>query len=95
MKKISLLSALFGLFFVGTAFGADIRLYYSPYCPHCHHARDFFVNRIVYEYPKLRVVQVNVTDQANLPKFQDVLEKCGYEFFSGAGRKSIRGKGDL
>ena len=79
MKKLSFLFAIFGFLTFGAASAADITLYYSPFCPHCHHARDFFVNRIVYEYPKLRVVQVNVTDQANLPKFQDVLEKCGYE----------------
>ena len=55
MKKLSIFSALIGLFFCGAASAADITLYYSPFCPHCHHARDFFVNRIVYEYPKLRV----------------------------------------
>lgn len=79
MKKISLLSALFGLFFVGTAFGADIRLYYSPYCPHCHHAREFMVNNLVYEYPKLHIVQINVMEESNRPEFQDVLKKCEYE----------------
>ena len=47
MKKLSFLFALVGLVFTGAASAADITLYYSPYCPHCHHARDFFVNRIV------------------------------------------------
>lgn len=78
MKKLSFLFALVGLMFTGAASAADITLYYSPYCPHCHHARDFFVNRIVYEYPDVRVVQVNVMDQKNLPQFQDVLKKCKY-----------------
>ena len=78
MKKLSFLFALAGLVFTGAASAADITLYYSPYCPHCHHARDFFVNRIVYEYPDIRVVQVNVMDQKNLPQFQDVLKKCKY-----------------
>lgn len=78
MKKLSFLFALVGLVFTGAASAADITLYYSPYCPHCHHARDFFVNRIVYEYPDIRVVQVNVMDQKNLPQFQDVLKKCKY-----------------
>ena len=78
MKKLSFLFALVGLVFTGAASAADITLYYSPYCPHCHHARDFFVNRIVYEYPDVRVVQVNVMDQKNLPQFQDVLKKCKY-----------------
>ncbi|MBO8425187.1 MAG: hypothetical protein IAC69_01765 [Proteobacteria bacterium] len=79
MKKLSFLFALVGLAFTGAASAADITLYYSPYCPHCHHARDFFVNRIVYEYPDVRVVQVNVMDQKNLPQFQDVLKKCKYD----------------
>lgn len=79
MKKLSFLFALVGLVFTGAASAADITLYYSPYCPHCHHARDFFVNRIVYEYPDVRVVQVNVMDQKNLPQFQDVLKKCEYD----------------
>lgn len=79
MKKLSFLFALVGLAFTGVASAADITLYYSPYCPHCHHARDFFVNRIVYEYPDVRVVQVNVMDQKNLPQFQDVLKKCKYD----------------
>lgn len=79
MKKLSFLFALVGLVFTGAASAADITLYYSPYCPHCHHARDFFVNRIVYEYPDVRVVQVNVMDQKNLPQFQDVLKKCKYD----------------
>lgn len=79
MKKLSFLFALVGLVFTGAASAADITLYYSPYCPHCHHARDFFVNRIVYEYPDVRIVQVNVMDQKNLPQFQDVLKKCKYD----------------
>ena len=69
MKKLSILSALAGLLFCGAASAADITLYYSPYCPHCHHARDFFVNKMIYEYPNLRVVQINVMDEANLPAF--------------------------
>lgn len=79
MKKLSFLFALVGLVFTGAASAADITLYYSPYCPHCHHARDFFVNRIVYEYPDVRVVQVNVMDQKNLSQFQEVLKKCKYD----------------
>ena len=67
MKKLSILSALAGLLFCGAASAADITLYYSPYCPHCHHARDFFVNKMIYEYPNLRVVQINVMEEPNLP----------------------------
>ena len=44
-------SALFlfvGLMSVANA--ADITIFYSPSCPHCHHARDFFKNELIYEY---------------------------------------------
>ena len=79
MKKLSTLFAVFGFLFMGAANAADITLYYSPSCPHCHHARDFFTSRIVYEYPDLRIVQINVMDQANLPAFQEALKKCEYD----------------
>ena len=79
MKKLSSVFAFVAMMFCGVANAADITLYYSPTCPHCHHARDFFVNKIVYEYPDVRVVQVNVMDRTNLPMFQEVLKKCNYD----------------
>ena len=79
MKKLSMLSALCGLVFVGAASAADITMYYSPYCPHCHHAREFFTTSMVYEYPDLRIVQVNVMDQTNMPVFEQALKKCNYD----------------
>ncbi|MFQ6703325.1 MAG: glutaredoxin family protein [Alphaproteobacteria bacterium] len=79
MKKLSFLSAVLGLTFVGAASAADITIYYSPSCPHCHHARDFISNTLVYEYPELKVTAVNVMDQANLPMFQEALKKCEFE----------------
>lgn len=79
MKKLSILSALFGLVMAGSASAADITIYYSPYCPHCHHAQEFFANKMVYEYPKLRVVQVNVMEESKLPAFQEALLKCKYD----------------
>lgn len=78
MKKFSMLSILASLFIFGTANAANITMYYSPSCPHCHHARDFFVNKMVYEYPDLRIVQINVMDKSNLPAFKEALEKCEY-----------------
>ena len=62
MKKLSFLSAVLGLTFVGAASAADITIYYSPSCPHCHHARDFISNTLVYEYPELKVTAVNVME---------------------------------
>lgn len=77
MKNLS--AFILGLFFCGGAVAADITMYYSPYCPHCHHAREFFSNDLVYEYPKLKVVQVNVIEEDNLPKFEEALKKCEYK----------------
>lgn len=79
MKKLSFLSAILGLSFAGAASAADITIYYSPSCPHCHHAREFISNTLVYEYPELKVTAVNVMDQANLPMFQEALKKCEFE----------------
>ena len=79
MKKLSFLFALFGLFIAGRAMAADMTIYYSPHCPHCHHARDFVSNTLIYEYPELKVTMVNVTDSANHPMFEAALKKCGFE----------------
>jgi glutaredoxin len=79
MKKLSLLSALLGVGFVGAASAADVTIYYSPSCPHCHHARDFVSNTLVYEYPELKVTMVDVTNPENTPLFQDALKKCEFE----------------
>lgn len=79
MKKISILSAIFGLTFFGAATAADITIYHSPSCPHCHHAREFISSTLIYEYPDLKVTEVNVTDPANMEKFQEALTKCEFE----------------
>ena len=79
MKKLSLLSALLGVGFVGAASAADVTIYYSPSCPHCHHARDFVSNTLVYEYPELQVTMVDVTNPDNSSLFQDALKKCEFE----------------
>lgn len=79
MKKISVLGAIFGMTLIGSAFGADVTIYYSPSCPHCHHARDFLSNTLVYENHDITVTQVNVADAANRQMFIDVLKKCEYE----------------
>ncbi len=99
MKKLSVLSALLGVFFVGAASAANITIYHSPSCPHCHHARDFFKNYLVYEYPSLTVTEVNVMDETNRQVFLDTLEKCKYE--SGGvpvivvGEKCFQGYADF
>ena len=59
MKKASILSAVMGLAFIGSASAADITVYYSPSCPHCHHARDFISNALIYEYPTIKPADVS------------------------------------
>ena len=76
MKKLLLLVA--GLSFVGGANAADIRIFYSPTCPHCHHARDFIENTLIYEYDDLKVEEVNVTIRENQQEFINAIYKCGY-----------------
>ncbi len=99
MKKLSILSAVLGMTLFGAASAADITVYYSPTCPHCHHAREFIGGQMVYEYPKLVVSEVNVMNPDMLPKFQDALKKCEYE--SGGvpvivvGEKCFQGYADF
>ncbi len=76
MKKTALLSAVYGLTFVGAASAADITIYHSPRCPHCQHAREFISGTLAYEYPELKVTAVNITDQANHEKFLEIVEEC-------------------
>ncbi len=79
MKTLSTIFAAAGIAFAGAASAANITVYYSPTCPHCHHAREFISNNLVYEYPKITVTEINVMDGANLPAFQDALKKCEYD----------------
>ena len=75
MKKLLLLC---GLMYSGVAGAANVTLYYSPTCPHCHHAREFLSNTLVYEYPDVNVTYVNVMEQTNLELFKDALKKCKF-----------------
>lgn len=99
MKKMSVLFTLFGLMFMGAASAANITIYHSPSCPHCHHARDFFKDYLIYEYPTLSISEVNVMDETNRSAFNDALAKCNYE--SGGvpviviGEKCFQGYADF
>ena len=73
-------SALFlfvGLMSIANA--ADITIFYSPSCPHCHHARDFFKNELIYEYDDLKITEINATIADNRQDFIDALNKCKYK----------------
>ena len=71
MKKLSILSAVLCMAVFGAASAADIAIYHSPTCPHCHHARDFIEG--------LSVSEINVMVPENVEKFQDALAKCEYD----------------
>lgn len=77
MKKLSLIAALGCLFMGAAANAADITLYYSPTCGHCHNAREFMADTLVYEYPTLNVTAVNVLD-GHMADFEAALKKCEY-----------------
>ncbi len=79
MKKSILFGAVLGAMFIGNAMAADITIYYSPTCPHCHHAREFISQNLVYEYPNLNVTTVNVMESANRDEFIATLKKCEYK----------------
>lgn len=79
MKTLSTVLAACGIAFAGAASAANITVYYSPTCPHCHHARDFISNTLVYEYPNLTVSEVNVMTAENSQVVNDAFKKCEYE----------------
>ena len=79
MKILNVLFAIAGLSFISAANAADITIFYSPTCPHCHHARDFISNNLIYEYADLKVTEVNVMNVDNRQAFVDALYKCGYK----------------
>ncbi len=99
MKKISMMFAVLGGLFVGAASAANITIYYSPTCPHCHHARDFISSQLIYEYPNLTVTEVNVMSENTMDAFRGALQKCKYE--SGGvpvmviGEKCFQGYADF
>ncbi|MBO7644777.1 MAG: hypothetical protein J6S57_00540 [Alphaproteobacteria bacterium] len=69
---------LLGLGLISSVYAADITIFYSPTCPHCHHARDFIKNELIYEYENLKVTEVNATLSENRQQFIDALKKCEY-----------------
>ena len=96
--KTTILSALMGLFVFGAANAADMTIYYSPTCPHCHHAKEFTSNNFIYEYPTINVTMVDVTVPEHRTLFMDVLKTCN--FSSGGvpvikiGEKCFQGFGE-
>lgn len=70
--------ALCGLGLISAAGAADMTIFYSPSCPHCHRARNFIRTELVYEYDDLAVTEVNAVLAENRGDFINALQKCGY-----------------
>lgn len=79
MKLLKIASVLCGCIACVAANAADIKIFHSPTCPHCHHARGFIENTLVYEYDNLKVTEINVMVSDNRQEFIDALSKCGYK----------------
>ncbi len=63
----------------GAIAGQNIEIYYSPSCPHCHHAMEFIDKTLSVQYKDLQVNKVNVVEQKNRDAFMNVLKKCEYK----------------
>ena len=83
MKKATLLLALCALVSAPLAANArpEVRVYYSPRCPHCHFAMDFINDTLVPEHPGLRVTRIDVTAPENAEIFVATIENCGLTGF--------------
>lgn len=79
MKALKFASVICGCVVMAAANAADIRIYHSPSCPHCHHAREFIENTLIYEYDNLKVTEINVTVEDNRQEFMDTIKKCEYK----------------
>jgi len=74
-----ILTAGLALFVTNAMASNIVTIYYSPSCPHCHHALDFINQTLKAEYADLKVEEVNVTEAANRPRFADAIKKCGVQ----------------
>lgn len=80
MKKLSLISAVLGLYMMGGAFASEmVTIYYSPSCPYCHYALDDISDKLIYEYPNLSVTEIDVSNPENRTAFSYALKKCDFK----------------
>jgi len=80
MKLTKLIAAAAFAFIANNALAAqNIDIYYSPTCPHCHHALEYIDSELKPEYKDLKVNEINVMDQSNRDAFIAVLKKCDYQ----------------
>ncbi|MFA7188038.1 MAG: LPXTG cell wall anchor domain-containing protein [Alphaproteobacteria bacterium] len=80
MKLGKIVFGLGLIVFAHSAFAAqNIEVYYSPSCPHCHHAMEFIDQTLRSEYKNLEVTKINVMEQQNRPNFIKILKKCKFQ----------------
>ena len=84
MKKLiktCLLSLVSCFFLFGAASAVELRLYYSPACPFCHHAKEFINNELIVEFPHINIVGIDVStgDQRALNQFRATLRDCNFD----------------
>ena len=97
MKKI-VLAGFLSLVSLSAFAAPQLTLYYSPGCPHCHHAKDFIANNLIIEYPDLVVNKVNVDAAGGQEAFAAAVKKCNLNSYGVPlvviGDKCIQGFGD-
>lgn len=76
MKKAILFLSF--LFISNFANASKLTLYFSPTCPHCHHAMEYIDGTLVKKYKDLKFVKVDLSDRSNIDLFKKALEKCKY-----------------
>lgn len=78
MKKFLLLS-LFMVTNLVFAKTNDLKIFFLPACPHCHHALEFLENDLSKQVPNLNIIKVNLQDNDNnIIEFKKALSKCNY-----------------
>ncbi|MCL1902549.1 MAG: hypothetical protein FWG18_02905 [Alphaproteobacteria bacterium] len=101
MKKMkTLIATVFAVAFIsGAQAAAELVLYMSPTCPHCHHAHEYITDTLVPKYPDMVVTVVNVSDKNNVEAFKTAVAKCKLESFGVPlvviGDKCFQGFGQL
>ena len=89
MKKTVLFLSF--LFISNFAFASKLTLYFSPTCPHCHHAMEYIDGTLAKKYKDLKIEKIDLSDKKNIDLFKKVLEKCKYTS-GGVPVMTINGK---
>jgi glutaredoxin len=57
----------------------EITIYYSPTCPHCHHAIAYVNDVLKKEDSSIKIKEIDASKPANSKKFMEMLKKCGFK----------------